>query len=278
MEFLGMDKKFIMLMVVNGIVVALLVAINVVYLRDVVNLFMPINFLAIAIFSMPLVIVRYTKYKKIKDLEDNFPVFLRDFVESVRGGMTVPRAFESLSRNDYRSLSPYVAKIAVQLQWGIPVERVLLNFSKQTKSRLIGRIISSVVESHKYGGNLADTFEALSGTAVEVDRLKSERSLYLQSQMITGYIIFFVFLGVMLGLDQFLVPSLTQDIPLGLSQAKPAGNLALEYKEIFRNLIIMQGLFAGISVGKMAEGAMIAGLKHSLFMMFVGGLVFTLFG
>jgi len=193
--------------------------------------------------------------------------------------MTIPKALKSVTRNDYKALNPHVKKMAAQLDWGIPVEKVLMSFAKQSKSKLIARIISSVSESHRFGGNLADTLEALSNTAVEVERLRAERRLYLHSQMITGYIVFFVFLAVMIGLEKFLVPSLSEVSP-GLPGAEPTrpSNLAIEYNTIFRNLILIQGLFAGLSTGKMAEGAIIAGLKHSLFMMFIGALVFTIAG
>ena len=133
-----------------------------------------------------------------------------------------------------------------------------------------------MIESHRFGGNLPDTFEALANTAVEIDRLRTERKLYLHSQMITGYIIFFVFLGVILGLEKFLVPSLTQTAQLGTLPGQSTKDLGPAYREIFRNLILIQGLFAGLVVGKMAEGALIAGLKHSIFMMFSGALVFII--
>jgi flagellar protein FlaJ len=115
---------------------------------------------------------------------------------------------------------------------------------------------------------------------VDIDRLKQERILYLQSQITTGYVIFFVFLGVIIGLEKFLVPTLTQSQPLGGigGQTANLSDLAGQFRDIFRNLILIQGLFAGLAVGKMAEGALIAGLKHSLLMMFVGGIAFAIFG
>lgn len=270
-----MKKKWLLLIVLNGTVTSMLLIFNWLFLQDAPIVFSTINILSIFIFAFPIIIMRYLDYSKKRQIEDLFPIFLRDFVEGVRGGLTVPRAFESISVNDYRALTPYVKKIAAQLDWGIPVDVVLKKFSEETKSKLISRVVFSVIESHKYGGNLADTFEALSNTAVEVARLKEERKLYLHSQMITGYIIFFVFLGVIIGLERFLVPSFSQTNPLQIGQAQSQADLAAEYKEIFRNLILMQGLFAGLAVGKMAEGAIIAGLKHSMFMMFVGAIVFT---
>jgi flagellar protein FlaJ len=275
-----MERNFLILIILGSTLAALLILFNFMLFIEVPELFSTINFLSIFIFSFPIVIYKYIEYKKKKELEEMFPVFLRDFVENVRGGMTVPQAFKFVSENDYGPLSVYVKKISAQLDWGIPLEKVLLKFSKEAKSKIISRIISSVVESHRFGGNLADTFEALSATAIEVERLRAERRLYLHSQMMTGYIVFFVFLGVIIGLEKFLVPTLSQVGVAGMPgvEARDPERLAMEYKEIFRNLIVLQGLFAGLAVGKMAEGAIVAGWKHSLIMALVGFVIFTLVG
>ena len=276
-----MRKKILILMTLNMVLVGSIAAVNYMIFRDAISIYSSINLIALFIFMFPIVMIKYGQYKRRKEIEELFPIFLRDFVESIRGGMTVPRALKSVSRNDYKSLSPYVRKMAVQLDWGVPVERVLVLFSNRIKSKIISRIISSVRESHRFGGSLADTLEALSNTAVEVERLREERRLYLHSQMITGYIIFFVFLAVIIALQTFLVPSMSSfDASTIISGAAPsvaaqAAN-AEQYKTIFRHLILIQGFFAGLAVGKMAEGAVVAGFKHSLFMMFIGSLVFAL--
>lgn len=277
-----MERKFLLTLLIASLAAISLILFNYFYLSKIVTYSMTIYIFSIFIFVLPIVVVKWQEHRRVKELEEMFPAFLRDFVEAVRGGMTVPQAFKSVSSNAYGSLTPYIKKMSSQLDWGIPVEKVLLKFSKESKSRLIGRIISSVMESHRFGGNLADTFEALSNTALEVERLRAERRLYMNSQMITGYIIFFVFLGVIIGLEKFLVPSLAQvssvSITPGLEAQEAQTAVATAYKELFRNLILLQGLFAGLSIGKMAEGAIIGGLKHSLFMMFVGVVIFSLIG
>lgn len=257
---------------------------NYLYLSKVTGYAITMYLVGAIVVAMPLVVIKYFENKRVKDMEKNFPVFLQDFVESVRGGMTLPQAFKTISVNQYGVLTPLVKKMSAQLDWGIPVEIVLLNFSKETKSRLISRIVSTVMESHKFGGKLLETFEALSGTAIEVERLRAERRLFLNSQVITGYIIFFVFLAVIIGLEKYLVPSLGQVSAQSLTQISAGGtsasqsNIAKEYSEIFRNLILLQGLFAGLTVGKMSEGAVVAGIKHSVFMMVSGILVFLIAG
>jgi len=278
---LAIKKKTLLILVLNFSLAISIVAINFLMLSDMPTLFSTINMIAIFIFVLPIIMIKYSEYKKLKEIEEMFPVFLRDFVESTRSGMTLPQSLKSVSNNDYKALNPYIKKMAAQLDWGITVEKALMSFGKKSKSKLIMRIISSVVESQRFGGNLAATFEALSNTAVEVERLREERRLYLNSQMITGYIVFFVFLAVMIGLEKFLVPSLAEistGALLGSEAPAQPSNLAEEYKTVFRNLIFVQGLFAGLSVGKMAEGAMVAGIKHSMFMMIAGGIVFVIAG
>jgi len=278
-----LEKKIFLFLIANASLASSIIFMNFLLFKDMVSLFSSINIIAVFIFAFPVVMIRYSIYKRYKEIEELFPVFLRDFVQAVRGGMTVPHAIKAVARNDYKALSPHVKKMAIQIDWGIPIEKVLVNFSKRVRSKLITRIVSSVRESHRFGGNLADTFEALSNTAVEVERLREERRLYLHSQMITGYIIFFVFLAVIIALEKFLVPSFKEASATALIGAGVTGEtsavsqeeLVAEYKTIFQNLILIQGFFAGLAVGKMAEGAMVAGLKHSMIMMFVGVLVFS---
>jgi flagellar protein FlaJ len=227
---------------------------------------------------LPIALVRYYQMVKIKALEENFPQFIRDLVESIRSGMTLPQAIESISKNDYGNLSPLVKKLNAQLDWGIPFDKAFLKFSRNTNSKLIGRTTLTIIESHRFGGNLTDIFEAISSTSLEIERLREERKLYINSQLMTGYVIFFVFLIVIIGLQKFLIPTLADISDEGLTEEVEEKDLAAEYTSIFRNLIILQGLFAGLVIGKMSEGQLAGGIKHSLFLIIIGVLIFSIAG
>ena len=271
------DNRMKKLIIVNGTIVALIIIFDFLFLRDITSIFSLVLLMACIMFIVPIALVRYTAIAKVKALEDSFPQFMRDLVESIRAGMTLPQAIDSISNNDYGKLNPYVKRLNAQLQWGIPFGKAFLKFTRSTKSPLIGRIGSTIIESHRFGGNLTDVFEAISTTTIEIERLREERKLYLNSQLISGYIIFFVFLGVIIGLERFLVPTLSnisvKELTLGTVTST---DIALEYKSIFRNLIILQGLFAGLVIGKMSEGALSAGIKHSLFLLVIGLVTYTI--
>jgi len=271
------DKRMKKLIIINGIIIFLIILFDFIFLRDVTSLFSSVLIISVIMFIVPIALVRYTAIAKTRALEDSFPQFMRDLVESVRAGMTLPLAIDSISANDYGKLSPYIKRLNAQLQWGIPFGKAFLKFTRSTKSPLIGRIGSTVIESHRFGGNLTDVFEAISTTTIEIERLREERKLYVNSQLMSGYIIFFVFLGVIIGLQRFLVPTLSnisvKELTLGTTTAT---DMATEYKSIFRNLIILQGLFAGLVIGKMSEGAISAGIKHSLLLLVVGIVTYTI--
>jgi flagellar protein FlaJ len=262
--------------IANAVIVTTIVLLAYFLFKDVSGLFSTILILAAIMFVTPIALVKYYETWKTKSLEDFFPQYMRDLVETIRSGMTLPQAVKTVSENDYGHLNPYVKKLNAQLDWGIPFDKALLKFSRSTGSKLIGRITSTIIESHRFGGNLTDIFESISSTSIEIERLREERKLYINSQLITGYIIFFVFLVVIIGLQKFLVPTLSNISVEGMTTGP--GDMKTEYNEIFRNLIILQGLFAGLVIGKMSEGAVVSGIKHSLLLLIVGIVVYTVSG
>ncbi len=50
------------------------------------------------------------------------------------------------------------------------------------------------------------------------------------------------------------------------------------YTQTFINFILVQGFFAGLATGKMAEGSLMAGLKHSIVLIVIGYTIFSLLG
>ncbi len=272
-----MQDKTIIILGVSGIVAILIAGFSFLFLRDVPLLFSTMLIISGIVLFAPIGIIKYAELQEIKLLEEGFPQFMNDLVESVRSGMTLPQAIKGLGENEYGALTFYVKKLSAQLDWGIPFSKAFLSFTKSTKSILIARLGSTIIESHEFGGNLTDVFESISTTTLEIEKLREERKLYLNSQMMSGYIIFFVFLLVLIGLQKFLVPSLSDIQPVGEEDIEQISKEQLtgEYKSIFRNLVILQGVFAGLVIGKMAEGAVAAGFKHSAIMIIAGVVIFT---
>lgn len=74
----------------------------------------------------------------------------------------------------------------------------------------------------------------------------------------------------------YLIPSLQgiSSPELGLSDFEELNRF---YNDIFRILIVLQGFFSGLVIGKLSEGSIISGLKHSMILVIIGSLALLIF-
>ena len=218
-----------------------------------------------------------------KEIEEKFLEFVRALVGTVRSGISIPQALRQTSNKDYGALTKYTNKLANQLEWGIPVHDALITFSKDTGNNVIKRSISIVLEAERSGGDIENVLESVTDSVVHIKKMKAERKAGTYSQVVQGYIVFFVFIGIMLLLQIKLFPTL-QGMSTGMTQGLGgSGMLGGMFGEgekanldgIFFGLLMVQGLFAGIMIGKFSEGTIKQGLMHSLALTTIAALIVT---
>ncbi len=259
---------------VIGIIIGLVILyFNVTYFYEQQEIFSIMNMLAaIVAISIPMY-VKYKEYSKIKKMETMFPMLLRDITENLNAGMTLPQSIRTAAENDYGVVSSHAREMSAKIGWGISFEKVLDDFAVKSGSTMIKRAVKTIVEAHRSGGAINTVLEAVVESVRELERIKKERSSRVYSQMMSGYFIFLLFLGVMIGMSKFLIPAFSVE-GLGFG----TGSNAEFYNQMFRNMIVLQGVFAGIGIGKMAEGTIVAGFKHAFGLALIGYTAFTIFG
>ncbi len=241
-----------------------------------------INVLGAMIAIVPPFLIFYGRYRISKEIEEQFIIFITDLTGAIDSGMTLPIALKHVSRKDYRSFSHHVREIESKVEWGIPFEKALKIFSQKVKSTPIKRSVSTIIETYKVGGKISDTLRAIGQSLIEINKIRQERSASVQSQLVTSYMIFFVFIFILLILKSFLIPSLgnmqMSSSLMGEEQEQASVMPTELYTQTFINFILVQGFFAGLATGKMAEGSLIAGLKHSIVLIVIGYTLFSLLG
>lgn len=215
--------------------------------------------------------------KRQREIELSFLEFTRNLVESIKSGISIPRSILHVATKDYGALTPYIKKLAGQIEIGIPVRKALVTFANDTENNIIIRAVSIVNEAERSGGDIRDVLDSIVDSVFNVKKLKLERKASVFSQIVQGYIVFFVFIGIMLILQLWLFPKLT-----GLSTSIDTGvgginiqNAGFNFDKIFFLLIMIQGFFAGIMIGKFSEGTLKQGLIHSLILMTAAALIVT---
>jgi flagellar protein FlaJ len=255
--------------------------------------------LAAVIGIIPYALLSYFEFKRIKDIEDRLPTFLLDISEAQKIGMTLPEALKQVSRTDYGKLTGEIKKMNDQISWGIPIQDVINNFANRMKrSKLIGRVVRIIIEAYNSGGDIARTMEATASDITAIKEAEKERKSVTSQHMFVMYAIYYIFIGIVIGLSQTLIPMLKLNIQAGsiggimafqdpcnvcignpnivcvscsifsiLCQMFALGTGgACYYNALFILMSIVQGIFTGLVAGQIGEGSVIAGIKHSIIM------------
>lgn len=210
--------------------------------------------------------------KKQKSVESKFLEFTRDLVENVKSGTPISKGIINLRNRDYGTLSNHVKKLANQITLGIPLEEALQVFAKDTKSKVIARSVSLISEAEKAGGRIDVIIEAVSTSVNQTENLKKERRSSIFNLTVQGYIIFIIFVVIMIVLQFQILPMIsgfsTTDSQVQLQQTG-----AKEFSNPLILLLIIQALFSGLVIGKISEGSIKEGLKHSFILIFISLLI-----
>jgi flagellar protein FlaJ len=243
--------------------------------------FLPILILAMTIAWLHFWIDFYKELQRQKGIELKFLEFVRGLVETVKSGITIPRSILHVSEEDYGDLNPFIRKLAHQIEWGIPLHKAMITFANDTGNNVIKRSISIIIEADESGGDITDVMMSVSESVINVKKIKEERRASTYSQVVQGYIVFFIFIGIMLVLQLWLFPKLTalrdplqQGIDL-MGGMAGSGEETMNLDSIFFSLIMIQGFFAGIMIGKFSEGTLKQGLIHSLILVTVAAVIIT---
>lgn len=249
------------------------------------NLLLFVGGIAAAVIVFPFVAAVMLEGKKEEEINDMFLEFTRNLAESVNTGTPISRSIINMKSRNYGELSPYIVKLANQIELGIPLNRALQNFARDVDNIVISRAVALISEAERAGGQIDYILASVAKSISEVEKLKKERKAAIYNLVVQGYIIFFIFIGIML-IMKFKILPITSEIGSigGLSsslgsvenfETKGAAFTADELSRPFLFLLIAQGFFAGLTIGKLAEGSIKKGIKHSFVLMMVSFLVYT---
>lgn len=285
------------------IIASMLAIIGIVIFSTDIGLGANFILLALIIGTVPFVFISYFEYQKIKSIEDQLSIFLLDLAEAQKVGLILPEALKNASKTDYGKLTPEIKRVSDQLSWGVPIQDAMENFAKRLKkSKLITRTIRIINEAYASGGDIARTMEATASDITAIKEAEKERKAVTTQHLMVMYAIYFVFIGIVIGLSKTLIPLtemnvetagfgeiLTFQDPCAVCIDNPhiacvncvifsvmcqmfnisAGGRCY-YNGLFLLMAVTQGIFAGLVAGQIGEGSIIAGFKHSVIMTLSG--------
>jgi len=238
--------------------------------------------IAVGIIALPFIIDLAIENQKEQKVNELFLEFTRNLAESVATGTPISKGIVNMKKKNYGELNPYIKKLANQIELGIPVDQAFQTFSKEVDSTVIKRAIALIREAEKAGGEIDYILDSTAKSISEVEKLKKERRSAIYGLIVQGYIIFFIFIGIILIMEFKIIP-LTEGVgsfggfgstDLGTGFTPTGGGIDVrEFTQPFLYLLLTQGLFVGLVIGKLTEGSIKKGIKHSFILMITAFLI-----
>lgn len=251
--------------------------------------------LSIFITVVPQLLLRYEKYRSIKEIEEKFPLFLRDVIESLQSGMPFHQTILVNSNVDYGKLSKEVKKMANQISWGMPFDKAIDQFAERmSSSKRLGIMLKTIKETYVSGGDVTSTLESVADNSTIIEEAEKERKSLLNQYVVLMYAICFMFVGIVAAINRLMVPIFQTSTIMGSEQELisspcsscmgasckicdifsiiasvfriPLSSIAAYYTPLFFIMSMVEAVCCGLVAGQISENSVVAGIKHSVIM------------
>lgn len=215
----------------------------------------------------PFAFLNYIDYRWRKAVDEHLPDLFRSVVQAQETGMTLTEALVDASKRDYGPLTSELKKMTIQISWGASFEAALLAFGRRVGTVLTQRTVPMIIEASRSGGKVEQVFDPMGKFIQTTLLLEKERKTQTKPYIAIIYIALFVFLFTIVLLFKTFFTS-AEGVPMLMTSTTPPAQL----ERTFLHMTLIQAFFGGLVAGKMGEGSVYAGLKHSLIMMVLGYL------
>ena len=229
-------------------------------------------FFSLLTIISPIALLNYIDYRWRKAVDEHLPDLFRSIVQAQEIGMTLPNALEEAAKRDYGPLTPELKKMTTQISWGSSFEEALLAFGRRVGTVLTQRTVPMIIEASRSGGRVEKVFDPMGKFIQTTILLEKERKTQTRPYIAIIYVALFVFLFTIVILFKTFFTEVGGMALFSMPTISP-----MDLQRIFLHLTLVQGFFGGLVAGKMGEGSISAGLKHSLIMMLLGYVALKFF-
>ncbi|MCW3981558.1 MAG: type II secretion system F family protein, partial [Candidatus Bathyarchaeota archaeon] len=207
------------------------------------------------------------EYRRKESIDEHLPDLFRSIVSAQQTGMTLPQALEEASKRDYGPLTEELKKMVNQMSWGLPFEDGLREFSKRVDTPLTRRTWPLIGEANRSGGQVEKIFAPMGRFVETTLTMKKRRRAQSRPYIAIIYVAFFVFVFTLILLFKTFFATTDTSPLIGFSTLSSSAAWRL-----FFHMNLIQAFCSGLVAGKMGEGNLGAGLKHSTILLASGYL------
>jgi flagellar protein FlaJ len=218
--------------------------------------------IGLAISTTPAAIVQMKHSRKKQAAEKMLPSFVLDLAEVRKTGLAPEKCIEQLATRNYGELSKSVQRMASQVSWGVPLNKVLKDFGKDVNSWFVVSIGFILLEVVEIGGGTTGLFNSLAEFTQRTRDLEKERKSMFRPYVFLPYIGAVLTIASTVLIISMMTNQLSSIAPHGSSIVQINSNTGA-LMDVMVDAAIFQGWLMGLVGGKMSELSLGAGYKHA---------------
>jgi len=176
-------------------------------------------------YYAPIWYVHRRQNKRLQAFNDALADTVTLVANSLRAGSSFLQSLEMVTREAQPPISTEFARVVREVSIGLPLEQALNNLTGRVKSSDLDLMATAIAIQYQVGGNLAEILDTIAETIRERVRIKGEIRTLTAQQRLSGYIVGFLPIGLLLFLmvaapklinTMFQIPPGIYGIPLGV--------------------------------------------------------------
>lgn len=210
-----------------------------------------------------------------KAIDKNVPRLLMDISEAVKSGVTLPEAIEKASKRDYGPISKEMQHSVAMLMMGSTWAEAMNSLAKRLNRPSATRLSAILIEAHETGGKLTDMLNTSVDLLTSLEEFKEEQRTNAKPYMSVVYMATLIFLLItFVMIKQLFTPLCLSASTAGSTLT--SGILDIKYYcSVLYWAAAIESLFGGLIAGKIGDGFMAGGIKHSLILLLITFVVFN---
>jgi tight adherence protein B len=147
-------------------------------------------------FFLPRFYVKYRQAKRLRTFSNQLGDAINLLANGLRSGYSLLQAMDAVAREMPPPISEEFQRVVREIGLGLSNERAMNNMLRRIPSDDLDLMITAINVQHEVGGNLAEILETISHTIRERIRIKGEIRVLTSQQMLSGYIVSFLPIGL----------------------------------------------------------------------------------
>lgn len=233
-------------------------------------------------------VVRLLYKRRVNRIEAATPELLERLASLNEAGMSVVSSIDRVRGSDLGVLTPEVERIWRDVSYGSNVDDALVRFGRRVRTTAITRVVVLLTNAMRASGEMGEVLRVAANQARADLKLKRQRRSQMLTYLVVIYIAFFVFLVIIVAVNEVLVPSLPEAVPqptsgtanrlgVNVDQFARLGQVdKAAYSLVFFHAALIHALFSGFIGGQLGEGTLKDGAKHAAAMLAIAYVLFVL--